>query len=488
MPPKPLSLIRAIIMGPPGSGKGTVSSRIVTKFIFHHISSGDILRHHIRSNTELGLEAQKFTSSGLLVPDNLVTKVVLAELNANQDKSWLLDGYPRTVSQAEELDRNFLVGVVLNLDVPFDTITERISKRWIHPGSGRTYNLDFNPPVIAGKDDVSGEDLVQREDDKPESVTKRLELYSNMTKPLLDYYSDQDKVVSFSGTETNVIWPHIKKYLEEKTEAMGKHGFLTPKAIGNRIKAKGLQKLKFYCQMCQKQCRDENGFKCHTMSESHQRQLLLFADNSDSYLDQFSLEFKDEYVGLLKRRFNGRRVNANHAYQEYICDRDHVHMNSTQWETLTEFVKWLGREGIVKADETEKGWFVTYIDRDPEAIARAEKKNKMAATDEERQERLLLEQMERAKARATDDGPSVSTVLQRDEESEEKVVFAMPKSIGVKKVEPVVKNNALQVDNGKVSKFSGKKKSDKKRSAIEELIAENEAGKKEKKEERFLAC
>ena len=262
---------------------------------------------------------------------------------------------------------------------------------------------------------------------------------------------------------------------------MGKHGFLTPKAIGNRIKAKGLQKLKFYCQMCQKQCRDENGFKCHTMSESHQRQLLLFADNSDSYLDQFSLEFKDEYVGLLKRRFNGRRVNANHAYQEYIADRDHVHMNSTQWETLTEFVKWLGREGIVKADETEKGWFVTYIDRDPEAIARAEKKNKMAATDEERQERLLIEQMERAKARATDDGPSVSTVLQRDEESEEKVVFAMPKSIGAKKVEPVVKSNALQVDNGKVSKFSGKKKSDKKRSAIEELMAENEAGKKRKK-------
>ena len=268
---------------------------------------------------------------------------------------------------------------------------------------------------------------------------------------------------------------------------MGKHGFLTPKAIGNRIKAKGLQKLKFYCQMCQKQCRDENGFKCHTMSESHQRQLLLFADNSDSYLDQFSLEFKDEYVGLLKRRFNGRRVNANHAYQEYIADRDHVHMNSTQWETLTEFVKWLGREGIVKADETEKGWFVTYIDRDPEAIARAEKKNKMAATDEERQERLLIEQMERAKARATDDGPSVSTVLQRDEESEEKVVFAMPKSIGAKKVEPVVKSNALQVDNGKVSKFSGKKKSDKKRSAIEELMAENEAGKRKKKKDSWLA-
>ena len=264
---------------------------------------------------------------------------------------------------------------------------------------------------------------------------------------------------------------------------MGKHGFLTPKAIGNRIKAKGLQKLKFYCQMCQKQCRDENGFKCHTMSESHQRQLLLFADNSDSYLDQFSLEFKDEYVGLLKRRFNGRRVNANHAYQDYISDRDHVHMNSTQWETLTEFVKWLGREGIVKADETEKGWYVTYIDRDPEAIARAEKKNKMAATDEERQEKFLLDQIERAKAKNTDAGPSVSTVLQRDEQSEEKVVFAMPKSIGGKKAEPVVPSNALQVDSDKGSKYSNKTKqnSGKKRSAIEELMAENEAGKKRKK-------
>ncbi|XP_063687044.1 GTP:AMP phosphotransferase AK3, mitochondrial-like [Bolinopsis microptera] len=219
MPPRPLSLIKAIIMGPPGSGKGTVSSRIVKKFSLNHISSGDILRHHISGNTELGLEAKKFTSSGLLVPDNLVTKVVLAELKSIGEKSWLLDGYPRTVSQAEELDRNYNVDMVLNLDVPFETITDRISKRWIHPGSGRTYNLDFNAPNIEGKDDITGEDLVQREDDKPESVQNRLELYSNMTKPLLDYYSDQDKVISFSGTETNVIWPLVQKYLEEKTEA-----------------------------------------------------------------------------------------------------------------------------------------------------------------------------------------------------------------------------------------------------------------------------
>lgn len=267
---------------------------------------------------------------------------------------------------------------------------------------------------------------------------------------------------------------------------MGKHGFLTPKAIGNRIKAKGLQKLKFYCQMCEKQCRDENGFKCHTISESHQRQLLLFADNSDSYLDQFSEEFKDGYVGLLKRRFNGRRVQANHAYQEYIADRDHIHMNSTQWETLTEFVKWMGREGIVRADDTEKGWFVTYIDRDPEAIKRQEKKNKMAVTDEEKQERILLEQIERAKASNTDCGPSVSTELQREEDSEEKVVFAMPKSLSAAKKETIVLNNILKADdltkdkcNSSASK--SKKSNGKKRSAIEELMAENEAGKKRRR-------
>ena len=124
-----------------------------------------------------------------------------------------------------------------------------------------------------------------------------------------------------------------------------KSGFLTPKAIANRIKAKGLQKIRWYCQMCQKQCRDENGFKCHTMSESHQRQLLLFAEDPDQYIDSFSEEFLDDYLELLKRRFGKKRVHCNIVYQEYISHREHVHMNSTQWETLTEFVKWLGREG-----------------------------------------------------------------------------------------------------------------------------------------------
>ena len=150
---------------------------------------------------------------------------------------------------------------------------------------------------------------------------------------------------------------------------MGKDAF-TPKAIANRMKAKGLQKLKFYCQMCQKQCRDENGFKCHCLSEGHQRQMAIFADNPDRFLDVFSETFEQGYLELLQRRFNTRRIHANHVYNEYIQDKEHVHMNSTIWPTLTDFVKYLGRTGKCVIDESDKGWHVTWIDRDPEALRR----------------------------------------------------------------------------------------------------------------------
>lgn len=170
---------------------------------------------------------------------------------------------------------------------------------------------------------------------------------------------------------------------------MGKHEVGTPKYIANKIKAKGLQKLRWYCQMCQKQCRDENGFKCHTMSESHHRQLLLFADNASKYMDQFSKDFSSGYLQLLKRQFGTKRVPANRVYQEYIADREHVHMNSTQWLTLTGFVKWLGRNGKCVVDETEKGWYITYIDRDPEAIAAQEKKEKKEKMDKDDKERMM---------------------------------------------------------------------------------------------------
>ncbi|XP_008207078.1 DNA/RNA-binding protein KIN17 [Nasonia vitripennis] len=186
---------------------------------------------------------------------------------------------------------------------------------------------------------------------------------------------------------------------------MGKHEVGTPKYIANKIKAKGLQKLRWYCQMCQKQCRDENGFKCHTMSESHHRQLLLFADNANKYMDQFSKEFSHGFLQLLKRQFGTKRVPANRVYQEYIADRTHIHMNATMWLTLTGYIKWLGRTGKCVVDETEKGWFVTYIDRDPDTLAAQEKKEKKEKMDKDDQERMMeFIEKQVKKGKTTDDG------------------------------------------------------------------------------------
>uniref|UniRef100_A0A6I8PLV6 DNA/RNA-binding protein KIN17 n=1 Tax=Xenopus tropicalis TaxID=8364 RepID=A0A6I8PLV6_XENTR len=179
---------------------------------------------------------------------------------------------------------------------------------------------------------------------------------------------------------------------------MGKADFLTPKAIANRIKSKGLQKLRWYCQMCQKQCRDENGFKCHCMSESHQRQLLLASENPQQFMDYFSDEFRTEFLELLRRRFGTKRVHNNIVYNEYISHREHVHMNATQWETLTDFTKWLGRAGYCKVDETPKGWYIQYIDRDPETIRKQqeqEKKKKQDLDDEERTAKFIEEQVKK---------------------------------------------------------------------------------------------
>lgn len=266
---------------------------------------------------------------------------------------------------------------------------------------------------------------------------------------------------------------------------MPKHGFLTPKAIANRIKAKGLQKLRWYCQMCQKQCRDENGFKCHTMSESHQRQLLLFAENPDKYIDQFSEEFLDGFMELLRRRFGTRRVHANQVYQEYIADRNHLHMNATQWETLTEFVKWLGRAGHCTVDETEKGWFVTYIDRDPETIRRQEalvKQEKMKLDDEERMAKFFQKQMERDLEKSKPKPESVYTELKREQE-DEKVTFALKTAKKIDKATMHSKENPLLAStSGSESqkKYKDAAKDKKRKLALDEIIEMEESFKEKK--------
>lgn len=255
----------------------------------------------------------------------------------------------------------------------------------------------------------------------------------------------------------------------------------TPKYIANKMKAKGLQKLRWYCQMCQKQCRDENGFKCHTMSESHQRQILLFADNSRKYIDEFSYDFAKGYLEILRRQFGTKRVTANRVYQEYISDRNHLHMNATRWVTLTGFVKWLGRTGKCIVDETEKGWFITYIDRDPDTIAAQERKNKKMKMDKDDEEKLMEFIEKQVKHGQEHAGPSqepVYTELQRKSE-EEKVALDIKLEHVKQAKAPVVPLKKLIKQSGEssVCNFDTKstKSDSRKRTALDEIIAAEES-------------
>ncbi|GLC50689.1 hypothetical protein PLESTB_000408500 [Pleodorina starrii] len=201
---------------------------------------------------------------------------------------------------------------------------------------------------------------------------------------------------------------------------MGKNDFLTPKAIANRIKAKGLQKLRWYCQLCQKQCRDENGFKCHQTSEGHKRQMELFGMNPHRVVEGYSEEFEKAFMEHLRRAHPFSRVLAKNVYNEYINDRHHVHMNSTRWLTLTEFVKYLGRSGQCKVDETEKGWYITLIHKDPKQQLEEERRNKRTEVEREEEERhmaALQEQIERAKRARLEKGEPLSEEEEEDEEA-----------------------------------------------------------------------
>ena len=174
-----------LILGKPGGGKGTISKKILKDFpSFTHFSTGDMLRQHVREETSLGKEAKTHMDSGGLVPDDLIIRLVLgeAEKEAESGNSLLLDGFPRTMEQAKALAESVDVDLVVELDIPNDTIVDRIAERWVHPASGRVYNLSYNPPKVPGKDDITGEDLIQRDDDKPETVRKRLEAYEQVRK------------------------------------------------------------------------------------------------------------------------------------------------------------------------------------------------------------------------------------------------------------------------------------------------------------------
>jgi len=183
--------MRLILLGAPGAGKGTQATFICQKYGIPQISTGDMLRAAVKAGSPLGLEAKAIMASGGLVSDDLIINLVKDRLTQPDcANGFLFDGFPRTIPQADAMKAaGVKLDYVVEIDVPFDAIIERMSGRRSHPASGRTYHVKFNPPKVAGVDDVSGEPLIQRDDDKEETVKNRLDVYSAQTRPLVDYYS-----------------------------------------------------------------------------------------------------------------------------------------------------------------------------------------------------------------------------------------------------------------------------------------------------------
>jgi len=182
--------MRLILLGAPGAGKGTQASFICQKYGIPQISTGDMLRAAVKAGTPLGVQAKSVMDAGGLVSDDLIINLVKERIAQNDCAGgFLFDGFPRTIAQADAMKAaGVKLDYVLEIDVPFSAIIERMSGRRSHPASGRTYHVSFNPPKTAGLDDVTGEPLVQRDDDKEETVKKRLDVYSAQTRPLVDYY------------------------------------------------------------------------------------------------------------------------------------------------------------------------------------------------------------------------------------------------------------------------------------------------------------
>ncbi len=218
--------MRVILLGSPGSGKGTQARFITEKFNIPQISTGDMLRAAVKAGTPLGKEAKKVMDAGGLVSDDIILGLIKERISQPDCKNgFLLDGFPRTIAQAEGLGAMGVdIDYVIEIDVPDEVIIKRMSGRRVHLESGRTYHLEYNPPKIDGLDDVTGEPLVQREDDKEETVRKRLEVYHQQTKPLVEYYSKaaqqgEVKFISIPGVgEVSEITDKILAALSEGAE------------------------------------------------------------------------------------------------------------------------------------------------------------------------------------------------------------------------------------------------------------------------------
>lgn len=215
--------MRILLLGPPGGGKGTQANYLIKKLSIPQISTGDMLREHVKNKTNLGNEAQSYMNSGRLVPDNIILGMMNQRLLMNDcEGGFILDGFPRTLPQANGLNKllediNLELTSVVVISVEDEQIIKRMGGRRVHPESGRVYHVDFNPPKIEGKDNQTGDDLIIREDDKESTVRKRLDVYHEQTKPLIDYYGENDIVKFIDGSQSiDMVSEDIKKSLNIK--------------------------------------------------------------------------------------------------------------------------------------------------------------------------------------------------------------------------------------------------------------------------------
>jgi len=211
-------MTKIILLGPPGAGKGTQAQFIKEALKIPQISTGDMLRQALANKTPLGLKAKKIMESGALVPDDLIIELVKERLSqADCQQGFLLDGFPRTLPQAQALSKIIDIDFVIEIQVNAEEIIKRLSGRRVHAPSGRVYHPDFHPPKVPGKDDLTGEPLVQREDDKEETVRHRLNVYQNQTYPLIEYYSDQAlKYIRINGMEeVSIVKANILSALDK---------------------------------------------------------------------------------------------------------------------------------------------------------------------------------------------------------------------------------------------------------------------------------
>ena len=205
-----------VFLGPPGAGKGTMASRLADEMKIPHISTGDMFRSAMNRGTELGLKAKAIMEAGDLVPDELTIAMVKERLSeSDAQNGYILDGFPRTIPQAEALDGFATIDKAIRFELDEEQLVRRLSGRRVHKPSGRTYHVEFNPPKEAGKDDVTGEPLIQRDDDKEEAIRNRLKVYHDQTAPLVSFYETKGILVSVDASPApDEVYKALKKVVQ----------------------------------------------------------------------------------------------------------------------------------------------------------------------------------------------------------------------------------------------------------------------------------